>query len=164
MNYISSNFRIITFRKNELHMLVKVIHGVIVQGEMDYQSFLLFPLTFTTTFLLVFFSASSTFAIPTDQTTVVFTTWKIPTEGVTDIEASFNGDIYFTMYNDNKIARLIPLTNTITEWTVPTNNSGPLDLTLDSFSGSVYFTEHKGNKIGRLIPSTNTITEWTVPD
>ena len=50
------------------------------------------------------------------------------------------------------------------EWTVPTSNSGPFGVALDS-SGNVYFTEsaNAANKVGRLVPSTNTFTEWAVP-
>ena len=62
---------------------------------------------------------------------------------------SLTGNIYFTESSGNKIGRLVPSTNTITEWNIPTDNSGPKDLVFDSVS-SVYFIESKANKIGRF--------------
>ncbi|MGB7952392.1 MAG: hypothetical protein WCF23_00300, partial [Candidatus Nitrosopolaris sp.] len=74
----------------------------------------------------------------------------------------FSGNIYFVEHNGNKIGRLAPDDNSITEWIIPTNSSGPTGLAFDSSSGSLYFTENNTNKIGRLVLSTNTFTEWAI--
>src|SRR5439155_13854467 len=65
---------------------------------------------------------------------------------------------------DGSIGRLVPGTNVITFWQVPTANPILGKLATDS-SGNVYFTEGNNthSKIGRLSPPTNTITEWTLP-
>ena len=62
-----------------------------------------------------------------------------------------------------KYATSLPSTDTITEWTVPTNSSGPIGVAFDSSSANLYFAENNTNKIGRLVLSANTFTEWTVP-
>ncbi|HJT50191.1 MAG TPA: hypothetical protein VJ729_18585, partial [Nitrososphaeraceae archaeon] len=105
------------------------------------------------------------FAIPSDQREVVFFTWKIipPTSDIKGISTDFSGNIYFSEKDGNKIGRLVPSSKTVTEWTIPTNSSGPLGVDHDSLSGNIYFSEKDGNKIGRLVPSANTITEWTIP-
>ena len=106
-------------------------------------------------------------AIPSDQTDAIFTTWKVAppptTADVQSISIGFSGTIYFADEAGNKIGRLVPSTNTITEWTIPTNSSHPIGVDVDSLSGNVYFIESNGNKIGRLVPPANTITEWTIP-
>ena len=97
--------------------------------------------------------------------TVTSTEWVIPTTIASPKFISANStltDVYFTEDDGNKIGRLVPLSNDMTEWTVPTASSRPFGMTTDS-SGSVYFTEFDGNKVGRLVPSSNVITEWTVP-
>jgi virginiamycin B lyase len=57
---------------------------------------------------------------------------------------------------------LVPATNTITEWSIPTNASLPVSVSVDSSTDNVYFVESNSNKIGRLVPATNTITEWSI--
>jgi streptogramin lyase len=106
-------------------------------------------------------------AIPSDQRTVLVKSWALPTSSTQDsgfaITSSFSGnEIYFVDSNSNKIGRLVPQTNTITEWNIPTANSLPTSIKY-SPSGSVYFVESNSNKIGRLVPQTNTITEWNLP-
>ena len=105
-------------------------------------------------------------AIPSDQTDAIFTTWKVAppptTADVQSISIGFSGTIYFADEAGNKIGRLVPSTNTITEWTIPTNSSHPIDIQFDSSSGNLYFAENNTNKIGRLDLSTNSFTEWTI--
>ena len=51
-----------------------------------------------------------------------------------------------------KIGRLTPATNTINEWTIPTDDSGPTDIVSDSSSSAVYFIEDKNRiKLVNLI-------------
>ena len=105
----------------------------------------------------------SVFAIPPEQDLIVLSSWKINTTNIKDIAVDSTGNIYYTEYASNKIGRLTPATNTITEWNIPTDDSGPYSINFDAVSGNIYFTEYASNKIGRLTPATNTITEWTIP-
>ena len=119
--------------------------------------------------VLFLFSITSTattmFAIPTDRSTLLINDWAIQklSNDVYGITSDFSGNIYFVEHNGNKIGRLAPDDNSITEWIIPTNSSGPTGLASDPFSGSTYFVEHNGNKIGRLAPFPDTITEWIIP-
>ena len=103
----------------------------------------------------------SAFAITTN--TATSTEWAVPTSGnPKSVSVGSSGNVYFTENTGNKIGRLVPSTNVITEWTSPTAASQPDSVSVDS-SGNVYFAEFSVNKIGKLVPSTNVITEWTVP-
>jgi streptogramin lyase len=105
------------------------------------------------------------FAIPADQTAAVLSTWAIPSysKDIANVASDFGGNAYFSETSTNKIGRLEPATNMITEWTLPTNSSKPAGIAFDPSSGSVYFAESSANKIGRLVVATNAITEWTLP-
>ena len=120
----------------------------------------------------------SAFAIPTDQTEVVLSTWAIPTRSanITSIITDGDGNVYFVGSNSSEIARLVPTTNTFTEWFItghPLNSSNifalpakPGKLTgvaLDTNTGNIYFGESNPNKIGVVDPSANNFTEWTLP-
>ncbi|HET7644610.1 MAG TPA: hypothetical protein VFK40_13980 [Nitrososphaeraceae archaeon] len=102
----------------------------------------------------------SVFAIPPDQDLIVLSSWKINTTNIKDIALDFTGNIYFTEYASNKIGRLIPSTNTITEWNIPTENSGPTDLVSDGSSSSIYFIEDKTNKIGKVDFTSSKFSEY----
>jgi len=52
---------------------------------------------------------------------------------------------------------------TLTEWTIPTPQSGPTALTLDQSGSCCWFLENSGNKLSHLDPSTNTFQEWLIP-
>ncbi len=88
-----------------------------------------------------------------------------------------SGSVYFIESNSNTIGRLVPQTNTITEWAIQSNSSdssaGNNSATSDNFrqfdslnvdpsNGDVYFIESNSNTIGRFVPQTNTITEWAI--
>jgi virginiamycin B lyase len=120
----------------------------------------------------------SAFAIPTDQTEVVLSTWAIPTRSAntTSIMSDNTGNVYFVGSNASEIGRLVPTTNTFTEWFItghPLNSSNifalpakPGKLTgvaLDPNTGNIYFGESKPNKIGMVDVTANTFTEWTLP-
>ena len=105
-------------------------------------------------------------AIPADQVAVLIKSWAIPMTSNQNssfaLTSSFSGnEIYYVDGDSNKIGRLVPETNTITEWDIPTANSFPISIAYHP-SGNVYFIEGNSNKIGRLVPETNTITEWTI--
>ena len=116
----------------------------------------------------------SAFAIPTDQTEVVLSTWAIPTRSanITSIMSDSGGNVYFVGSNASEIGRLVPTTNTFTEWLItghplnsnnifalPTKPGKLTGVALDPNTGSIYFGESSPNKIGRLV-LPNTFTEW----
>src|SRR5215510_1209835 len=104
------------------------------------------------------------FAIPTDQVTAVLSTWALPTyhKGISDIISDFASNMFYSDSGANKIVRLEPTTNMITEWTLPDNSSKPVGIAFDSTTGNIYFADSGSNKIGRLVPTTNVITEWNI--
>ncbi|MGB6527795.1 MAG: hypothetical protein WBF33_06780, partial [Candidatus Nitrosopolaris sp.] len=57
--------------------------------------------------------------------------------------------------------RLVPKTNTFTEWALPTDSGNIFSIT-SGFAG-IYFAEDNSNKIGGFDPTTNTFTEWALP-
>jgi streptogramin lyase len=69
------------------------------------------------------------------------------------------GNIWVSLSGRNRIAKLNPYTNEITEYLIPTPNAGPRDIIVDRYN-NVWFTEHDGNKIGRLTPGSNIIVEF----
>jgi streptogramin lyase len=91
------------------------------------------------------------FAISPSQVTVTFTEWPLPSTRVPEgVAVDSSGNVYFAE-NAGKIGRLVPSTNAVTEWPVPTSSSQLWGVAVDS-SGNVYFTEAStsGNKIGSL--------------
>src|SRR5690349_13081717 len=114
-----------------------------------------FSLTLTVVILFLFTISTiaiTTLAIPTDRKTIVVDSWDIGKlfnsfRNIYSLTSDFSGNIYFAEHNANKIARLSPDTNTITELTIPTNSSGPTDVAFDSLSSNIYFAEHNANKI-----------------
>jgi|SRR5215212_6335509 len=127
-------------------------------------------LILTSYFIILLSLSFSASAIPSDEDTVVFRNWAIPipiyeNNSFFPISSSFGGNyLYFAESNSNKIGLLVPSTNTITEWNIPTNASMPVSIGFDPSTGNVYFAESNSNKIGRLVPSTNTITEWNLKE
>jgi streptogramin lyase len=64
------------------------------------------------------------------------------------ITAGPDGNLWFTEYGGNKIGR-ITTAGSITEFAIPTANSGPTGITA-GHDGNLWFTESNGNKIGRI--------------
>jgi len=62
------------------------------------------------------------------------------------------GRIWFPEALANKIGMLDLRTRTITEFSVPTANSFPWGIAVDTKRDIIWFTEREGNKIGKLIP------------
>jgi streptogramin lyase len=85
-------------------------------------------------------------------------------EKINSISNGFVDKIYFTKEDENKIGSLTPSTNTITEWIVPTNNSGPSQIQFDTSTGSLYYVQNNTNNIGRLNIDSNSFTEWPSPN
>ncbi|MBS7654989.1 hypothetical protein KEJ50_00565 [Candidatus Bathyarchaeota archaeon] len=73
------------------------------------------------------------------------------------------GNLYFTEQYGGKIGQLNPLSNEITEWSIPSNllTSEPWDLNYIS-GGEIFFTDYRQNKIIKLTLS-NQITQWDIP-
>ncbi|HID17661.1 TPA: hypothetical protein EYP26_05145, partial [Candidatus Bathyarchaeota archaeon] len=69
------------------------------------------------------------------------------------------GNIWVTLSGRNRIAKLNPYTNEITEYLIPTPGSGPRGIIVDPFN-NVWFAEHNANKIGKLSPGSNVIVEF----
>lgn len=93
------------------------------------------------------------------------TTWSIPTPDSLPLGVAIdqaNGQVYFAEFGGDKIGRLDPGSNLITEWAA---GDGPNYLALDISTGnvSIYFTEGLGNRVSRLIPSLNGYSYATVP-
>jgi streptogramin lyase len=107
------------------------------------------------------------FAFPPDQQAVVQSTWNISgfVPEIGDMASDFAGNTYFSKQISNKIARLEPTTNMITEWDISGDGNAtarPTGIAFDPVSGSVYFTASGTDKIGKLEPTTNMITEWDI--
>jgi virginiamycin B lyase len=101
-------------------------------------------------------------AIPSNQLSVTYTHWHTFTSNH-DVAVDSSNNVYFTERLEEKIGRLDPTTNTITEWPIITEGTEPHCVTVDS-SDRVYFTERRLDlqRIGRLDPTTNVITEWAL--
>jgi streptogramin lyase len=52
---------------------------------------------------------------------------------------------------------------TLTEWAVPTANSGPVNIILDPSGNCCWFVETFSNKIAHFDPTTNAFQEWVIP-
>ena len=52
---------------------------------------------------------------------------------------------------------------TLTEWAVPTANSGPVGISLDPSGKCCWFVEFFANKLAHLDPTTGTFQEWPIP-
>ena len=119
---------------------------------------------------MVFLPSINAFAIPVDENSAILKSWVLPIPAYEHnrffaIASTFSGNnVYFTESSSNKIGKLDPATNTITEWNIPTNSSMPVSIKFDSSTGNVYFTESSSNKIGRLVPINNEFTEWSLQE
>jgi virginiamycin B lyase len=78
----------------------------------------------------------------------------------TGITTAYDGSIWFTERNANKLGRLA--NGMLTEYAVPTANCAPEQITA-SPDGNVWFTERYGRNIGRISQSGGTVAEFHVP-
>jgi streptogramin lyase len=88
-----------------------------------------------------------------------------PVDGPTGIVAGPDGNLWFTVRDENAIGKITP-EGTITTYPIPTAESAPEDITLGP-DGNLWFTEYNAGKIGRIDNITSappTITEFTVPN
>jgi streptogramin lyase len=98
--------------------------------------------------------------------TGTITEFPVPTaaSGVTGIAPGPDGNVWFTEYEADKIARISP-TGAVTEFPLPIAEGGPTDIVMGP-DGNMWFTEYgsgkrkgKGETIGRITPS-GAITEF----
>ncbi len=71
-------------------------------------------------------------------------------------------NVWFVEYNTSKLGRLDHDTGKITEWDIPTVNSGPYEVAVDP-RGIVWISEFAANKLGRFDPTTEEFTEYVLP-
>jgi virginiamycin B lyase len=79
----------------------------------------------------------------------------------TGITSAYDGSIWFTEKNANKLGRL-DSHGGLTEYAIPTPASAPDQITA-SPDGNVWFTERYGRKIGRVNQAGGAIAEFAVP-
>lgn len=109
-------------------------------------------------------SVPEAFALSPNNNSATITEWTFSSGGIHWPSADVsNNVVWVAEWNVNKIARLNMTSNQVTEWAIPTPNSGPYVVLFDANTGMVYFLEHITSKIGRLDPATNGITEWFLP-
>jgi copper transport protein len=74
------------------------------------------------------------------------------------IKADFDGNIWITIINKDKILKYIPESDTFEEISVPGIESLPFALELDS-DGNVWYSATSSGKIGHINPKNNQLTE-----
>ncbi len=83
------------------------------------------------------------------------TVWSVPTASSTPSGILTTGSVvYFGESHANKLGRLDPASDVVTEWNV---GQGPQELAMGP-AGGVYFTERWADHIGRILPSGNFYT------
>jgi streptogramin lyase len=74
-----------------------------------------------------------------------------------------DGNVWFTEWGvANKIGRITP-TGAISDYLIPTANSGPWRLTAGPDGKSLWFTEYSGNKIARITKAGVITDEYLIP-
>ena len=118
-------------------------------------------------FVVPYYSIPSVSAFPTDQQAVVQSVWSLSssTGSVGNVISDYAENAFFPQTTQNKLVRLEPATNIVTEWEISSNsssNAAPTGIAFDPTTGSVYFTESGTDIIGRLEPGRGMITKWEV--
>lgn len=101
-------------------------------------------------------------AVPAAAQTGSIVEYQVPTANSqpVSIVAGPDGNLWFTEFRGNKIARMT-IAGTVTEFPIPTANSQPDDMDVGP-DGNLWFAEVLGNRIGR-ITTDGAITEFLVP-
>lgn len=71
--------------------------------------------------------------------------------------------LFFTLAGLGASASSPTLNESVTEWAVPTGQSGPWGLALDQMGSCCWFVEYYGNKIGHFDSNTGSFQEWEIP-
>jgi streptogramin lyase len=97
-----------------------------------------------------------------DRTLLSITEFPIPTPSFSEfVTTGPDGNVWFTEgHAANKIGRITPA-GTITEFSIPTANSGLVGITAGP-DGNLWFVERFPNQIGRITP-TGAVTEFPIP-
>jgi virginiamycin B lyase len=82
----------------------------------------------------------------------------VPTMGSGPWGIAVGSEVWFTEFIAGKIGRYDPVTGLLTEYTIPTHDSGPREITVAG-DGSAWFTEFNVGKVGR-ITQAGAITEF----
>lgn len=72
------------------------------------------------------------------------------------------GNVWFTVIMGNKIGKFTPDKEEFSEYTVPTDSSGPFSLAIDS-KDNIWFTERNANKIGKWDAASSSFKEYAIP-
>ena len=92
-----------------------------------------------------------------------YTEYPLPSGiSTTEITAGPDGNLWFTDTGANKVGMINPTTHAISEFSVPTANSGLYDITAGP-DGNLWFTEWKAGKVGMINPTTHAISEFPLP-
>jgi virginiamycin B lyase len=113
----------------------------------------------------IWFADRSTYSVGKVTMQGIITQYKLPKPRRHDspygITSGPDGNVWFTVASGgNYIGRINPLGH-ITLFAIPTPNSDPIGIALDS-NGRLYFTEASAGKIGEITPSGK-ITEFPLP-
>ena len=95
---------------------------------------------------------------------VVIDEWTVPVGSRPhDPAVASDGSIWYTGQRANTLGRLDPTTASVTEYALPTLNSGPHGLVPDA-AGHIWYTGNTARLIGRLDPTTGDVREFAMPD
>jgi virginiamycin B lyase len=93
-----------------------------------------------------------------------------PSSGPVSMTMGPDNSLWFVEYYGNRIGRIDPITHAITEYSIPTPNSGACNGITTGPDGAIWFTEGGGgdtadgaNRIGRIDPTTHAITDYPTP-
>ena len=104
--------------------------------------------------------------LDTAGVTLKFQEWEVPGGVETfphDPTFAPDGSGWYTGYMANVLGRVDAVTGDITEFTLPTENSGPHGLVADG-QGHIWYTGHRVSLIGQLDPQTGDVVEYPMPD
>lgn len=71
-------------------------------------------------------------------------------------------EVWFVQTNANRIGKIEPNKEGITEFIIPTKQSAPTDLVMDQ-AGLIWFIEQDANQLGRFNPKTLEFKEFNIP-
>jgi virginiamycin B lyase len=101
---------------------------------------------------------------PATSVDVVIDEWTVPLGSFPhDPAVAPDGSVWYTGQQSNTLGRLNPATANVTEYRLPTPNSGPHGLVADS-AGNIWYTGNAAHLVGRLDPTTGEVQEFVMPD
>ncbi len=113
---------------------------------------------------LVVAAGVSTRSQPAASIDVTIDEWTVPVGSVPhDPAVAPDGSIWYTGQQANTLGRLNPSTGSVTEYALPTPNSGPHGLVADAV-GHIWYTGNAARLVGRLDPTTGVVREFPMPD